>query len=153
MRLREDHVALATVLRPPIADTPLQGSAHAGGDLRVATPDLFIDGDRAQIGRGLDHRHDLFLPNALKRIGTPASSGRLLLRWRAWIIRDPVAGCGAETGLGGGHSRGVCLAKTHEQPHLVVVDVEAGQASIPLCSEESYAWPSRSRPPDAVPLE
>ena len=144
MRLREDHIPFWAMLRPPFADTPLQGAAYARGDLGVTPSDLFVDGNRAQIRRGLNHRHDLLLPNALERIGPPPPSRRLLLRRQPRIALDPIAGRGAETGLGGGHSRGVCQANTHEQPHLVVVDVEAGQASIPLCSEESYAWLGRS---------
>ena len=80
MRLREDHIPFWAMLRPPFADTPLQGAAYARGDLRVTPVDLFVDGNRAQIRRGLNHRHDLLLPNALERIGAPPPSRCLLLR-------------------------------------------------------------------------
>ena len=41
-----------------------------------------------------------------------------------------------EPGFGGSRGRGAGGHKTHEKPHLVVVDMEAGQASIPHLREE-----------------
>ena len=38
MRLREDHVPLRAMLRPPFADAPFQSAAHAPGSLRRWQP-------------------------------------------------------------------------------------------------------------------
>jgi len=149
--LPEDHVPLRAVQRPPLADAPLECAPDARRDHRMTAQEFFKNGDRPQVRNRLKHGDNLCLPYAVQRIGTAAAARRLLLRRQPRIVPDAVAARGTEPGLGSSGSRGVCLAKTHEQPHLVVVDVEAGQASIPLCLEESHAWPGRPEPPDAVP--
>jgi hypothetical protein len=50
---------------------------------------------------------------------------------------EKVTGSCAETGLRSRGDRSIDVAKTHVQPHLVVGDVEAGQALIPSCVMEN----------------
>jgi hypothetical protein len=134
--LPEDHVALRAIHRPPGADAALQSSTDARKKARVATPHLLEDGDGAQIRRGGKHRHDLGIPNVGRWIGTATFARRLILRRQPRIGLDPIAGRGREPGLGGCRGRGAGGHRTHEKPHLVVVDVEAGQAWIPRLREE-----------------
>jgi hypothetical protein len=102
----------------------------------MAPPHLFEDGHGAQVWRRDEHRRDLGIPDVGQWIGAAAFARRLLLRRQSRIGLDPIAACRAEPGFGGSCGRGSGGRKTHEKPHLVVVDVEAGQASIPhLCEE------------------
>ena len=102
-------------------------------------PDLIENRNRPDARRRLQDRHDLGVPNLRERIGPAAATRRLLLGWQTWIVLDPIAGRGAEAGLGGGNGGVVGLSVTHVQPHLVVGDVEAGQALIPRRLRESEA--------------
>jgi hypothetical protein len=129
--LAEDHVALGAIERPPLRDTTLQRTAHGRPDLGVTTAELLEDRHRAQAGSSLQHRHNLGFPHAGERVGTSAGAGLCLLRRQPRIGFDPIHGGGAETGLRRSGGRGIDVAKTHVQPHLVVGDGEAGQALIP----------------------
>ena len=125
-------------------DAPLQGAPHSRGDLGMAPADLLEDGHRADAGCGLQHRHDLAVPDPGKRVGTAAATRRLLLGRQPRIGFDPIGGGGAEPGLRGGDGGDVALTGLHVQPHLAVGDVAAGQVLILLRDEESDAAPSRS---------
>ena len=80
MLLAEDDLLLRPVQRLPVADTALEGAADAVGELGMSAQQLAQDGYRAQAGCGLQHRHDLTLPNRRERIGPPAGAGLVLLR-------------------------------------------------------------------------
>src|SRR5258706_3671637 len=82
-------------------------------------------------GAGFQDRDDLGVPNLRERIGPAPPAWRLFLGRQTRIVLDPVAGCFAEASLGGGNSGAVGLSETHIQPHLMVGNVEAGQALIP----------------------
>jgi len=90
--LAEHHVPAGAVERPPVRDAALQGPAHAHGEFGMPAADLLEDRDRTDAGRGLDHRHDLTLPYAGKRVGPAAPAGTGLLRWQPRIGFDPVRG-------------------------------------------------------------
>jgi hypothetical protein len=134
--LPEDHVALRAIHRPPGADAALQSSTDARKKARMAAPHLLEDRDGAQGRSGGKHRHDLGIPDVGQWIGAAALARRLLLRRQPRIGLDPITGRGREPGLGGCRGRGAGGHRTHEKPHLVVVDVEAGQAWIPRLREE-----------------
>ena len=72
--LAEDYVFVGAVQRPPGADAPLQRAPDTGVDLGMPAADLQKNGDRPQTGRGLQHRHDLAVPDRSKRIGTAAAT-------------------------------------------------------------------------------
>src|SRR3990172_1652076 len=129
--LAEDDILLRASQRPPSPHAPFESAPDAGADLGMAPPDLFEHGDRADAGRRLQDRHDRAIPDGDERVRAPPAPWRLLLGGQARLILDPIPSRGAEAGFGGSDGRGVCLSETHVQPHLVVVDVEAGQALIP----------------------
>ena len=129
--LPEDDVLFWAGQRPPTPHAPFQRASDAGVDLGVAPPHLFENRDGADAGGLLQDRDDLAIPNIGKWVGPSPATQRLLLRWQARIILDPVAGRRAEAGFGGSNGSVVGLSGTHVQPHLVVGDVEAGQGLIP----------------------
>ncbi len=77
--LAEDHILLGPDQRSPRAHAPLQRAPNAGGDLRMAPPDLFEHGDRPNAGRRLQDRHNLAVPNLGQRVRPPPATWRLLL--------------------------------------------------------------------------
>ena len=79
----------------------------------------------AQVGSGLQHRHDLLVEDARERIRPPPGALPLPGRRRARIVLDPVRGGRAEPRLGGGSLRRVLLSKVHVEPRLMVGDVRA----------------------------
>jgi hypothetical protein len=85
------------------------------------------------------------------RAPAQARAGFCLLGWQPRVDFDPIGGGGAETGLRTSGGRSIDVAKTHVQPHLVVGDVEAGQALIPSCGMENQML-EPTAPPDAVVL-
>ncbi len=131
MRLAEDDILLFAMKCPPGADPALQGAADAGAEIGMAPDDLLEDRDRAQAGRGLEHRHDLGLEHRSERVWTPAGAGCLAHRWQARVPGDPMPGRPAHRRLGGGHRHGVGLTELHEKPHLVIGHVAAGHGSPP----------------------
>ncbi len=150
MLLSEDDIPLGTLDRPPGSDAPLQRSTHALADLRMATTHLLEDGDGPDTRRRHQHRHDLAVPYASQWIGAAAVAWRFLLRREPRIGVNPIGGRSAEPGLRRSDGRGVGVARTHIQPHLTIVDMEAGQALIlPLTKNQMLAQPLR--PPDAQP--
>jgi hypothetical protein len=61
------------------------------------TPDhLLEDGDGTKAGGGLQEGHDLGLEEIAERIGTASAARRLLHRRQSRIMRQAVAGRGAE---------------------------------------------------------
>ena len=75
MLLGENHLPLRAVQPLPQADTLLQDATNARRKTRVPTEHLTQDDDRAQGGFGLQHRHDLRLPD---RQGIGTSAGRAI---------------------------------------------------------------------------
>ena len=139
MVLAEDHVLVGAVQRPPGPYPPFQRAPDTRADLAMATEDLLENGDRPQTRCGLQHRHDLAVPNLCKWVWPATAPRRLFLRRQSWVRLDAISGGGAEPGPRGSDGRGVAVAKTHIQPHLAIVDMEAGPSLIPLLFEESYA--------------
>ena len=131
MLLTKDHILLGAAKRAPRSHAPFQRASDRGADLGMTPPDLFQHGNRANARRCLQHRHDLCVPDGGKWIGAPSAALRRFLRRQARILLDPVAGRGAEAGLGGSDGRVVGLSVNHVKPHLVVGYVEAGQCLIP----------------------
>jgi hypothetical protein len=129
--LAEDDILLGPFDGAPGSHAPFQRAPDIGIKAGMPPPDLVKDGDRPDARRRFQDRHDFGVPNLSERIGPPASARRLFLGGQTRIVLDPVAGRGAEAGLGGGNSGVVGLSETHIQPHLMVGDVEAGQALIP----------------------
>src|ERR1700757_3393792 len=113
MVLPEDNVSLGPVERSPVADAPLEGSAHADADLRMAAPDFVENGHWAQAGCAFQQRHHLAVPNRGQRISPSATARRFLLRWQPWILLDAIGASSTEPGLGRGGSWRLGLAKTH----------------------------------------
>src|SRR5258705_13027273 len=90
------------------------------------------------------------MPIRRQRIGPAPPPRLLLLRRQPRIVLDPVGGRSREPRLGRGGLGAQCLSVTHVQPHLVIGDVEAGQALIPRCRDESTAWSNPAQPPDGL---
>jgi hypothetical protein len=76
--LAENHIAAGAVESPPSGDARLQGPLR---QLGMPPTNLVEDRYRADARCGLQHRHDLAVPNPGERIGTAASSQLLLLGW------------------------------------------------------------------------
>ena len=131
MGLAENHIPFWSRDGAPGPHAPFERPPNIGIKLRMTPPHLLEDCDSPDARRSFQHRHDLGIPNLSQRIGAPPSARRFLLRRQTRIALNPVACRGAETGFGGGDGRAMVLSITHIQPHLVVGDVEAGQALIP----------------------
>ena len=124
---------------PPSSDAALQGPAHPCDNLGMPPTNLLEDRYRADARCGLQHRHDLAVPNSGERVGTAASS-RLLGQPR--ISFDAIRGRGRKPSLRGGDGRGVGLTGLHVRPRLAVGDVSARQAADPSREEESLLRPT-----------
>ncbi len=131
VRLAEDDVLLLAMHRAPGADPALQRAADAGAEFGMAPDDLLEDRDRAQAGRGLEHRHDLGLEHVGERVGPPAAAGGLSHGGQARVAGDPIAGRPAHRRLGGRDGHGVGLTELHEEPHLVIGHMAAGHGAPP----------------------
>ncbi len=142
MLLPENDVTIRAVECSPAANAPLQRAADAGTDLGMATTDLLENGDRPQPRNALEKRDDLAVPNRRQRILSPALPRRCLLRRQPRILLNAISRRRAEPGLGRGNARRLGLAQTHEQPHLAVGDVAAGQGAVPHRHEEPASYPT-----------
>ena len=142
--LAEHHIAARAMKSPPSGDAALQGAAHAGGNLRMATADLLEDRHRPDARSSLKHWHDLALPYAGERVGAAALTTLLLLGRQPRIGFDPIGGGGGKPSLRGCDGRDVGLTGLHVQPRLAVGDMSARQAADPSDDEESDAAPNRS---------
>jgi hypothetical protein len=127
MLLPEDDILLRSGQSAPRPHASLQRASDAGADLGPPAPDLFKDRNSADSGRRLQDRHDLGVPHFGERIGPAPAARLLLLRWQARVAFDPEAGRWRKAGFGRSHIRAAGLSITHEQPHLVVGDMEAMQ--------------------------
>src|SRR5262245_23375364 len=142
MLLSEDDVLFGAVHGPPGSNTPFQRPTHAWTYLGMATAHLLEDGDGPDARRRRQHRNNRAVPYTSQWIGAPAAAWRLLLGWQPRISFDPIGGGSAEPGLRRSGGRGVGVARTHIQPHLTVVDVEAGQALIlPVTENQMLTQP------------
>ena len=126
MGLAEDHLPLRPVQRPPLADAPLQRPPDPGAQLGMPAHQLLEDGDGPQARARLQHRDDLGVEDGRQGIGPPPLARRALLGGQARVLRDAVAGGGAEPGAGGGDRDRVGRSVLHEEPHLVIGHVAAG---------------------------
>jgi len=131
MGLAKNDVLLLAMHGPPGADPALEGAADAGAEIGMAPDDLLEDRDRAQAGRGCEHRHDLRLEQLAERVGSPPAAGCLARRRQARVSSDPMSGRPAHRRLRGCHHHGVGLTELHEEPHLVIGHVTAGHGSPP----------------------
>ena len=152
VHLAEDDFPLGAVQRPPGADPPLQGAAHAATELGMAPQHLLEDGDRPQARTGPQQGNGLALPDTGQRVRPAAASRGRLLRWRTGVLLDPVGGRGAEPGLGGGDRHRLCAAELHVQPHLAVGDMAAGQQRGPFVRKEPIPLPNHRDRQTARPL-
>jgi hypothetical protein len=90
---------------------------------RSSTDDLIKDGDCAQLGRRLEHRHDLAVPDRGKRRRSrgfffyEGSRGSASMRSAVALLNRPCSSNGRRVGLTG----------LDEQPRLAVGDVLAGK--------------------------
>src|ERR1700719_5230017 len=133
-------------------DAARQGPAHASGELRMATADLFEDRHHPDAGCGLKHRHNLALPHGCERIGAATPTQLVLLRRQPRIGFDPIRGGGGKPRLRGRDGRDVGVTGLHVQPRLAVGDVLARQALILLLMKNQMLRPTaptarRVRPP------
>src|ERR1700676_580982 len=135
--LTEDHIPLRPGQRSPVAHAPFQRAPNAGVDFWMTPPDLVEHRNGPNAGSRLQDRHDLAVPNLGQWVRTPSASRRFLLRGQPRIIIDTVTGGTAEAGLGSRNGGIFGLSVSHIQPHLVVVDVKAGQSLIPQFRDES----------------
>src|SRR3954468_21207679 len=126
MLLPEDDILLRAGQGSPRAHPPLKSSPDAGVELGMSPSHLLKNRNGADPGRRPQDRYDLRFPYVGKRIRPSPARRGLFLRRQAWIIFDPVGARRAQARLGGGNGDRVGLTVTHVQPHLVVVDVEAG---------------------------
>ena len=67
-----------------------------------------------------------------QRVRPAPSARQCLLRRQPRILLAPIARRRAEPGLGRRQRHPIALSVSHEQPHLVVVDVSAGHSGLPL---------------------
>jgi hypothetical protein len=108
----------------------------------MATAHLLEDAEGPDARRRRQHRNNLAVPYTSQWIGAAATTWRFLLRWQPGIGINPIGGRSAEPGLRRSGGRGVGVARTHIQPHLTIVDVEAGQALIlPVTENQMLARP------------
>jgi hypothetical protein len=141
VRLTEDDLALGPVQRLPAPDAPFQGAAlSAPVALGMAPLELLEDGDRPQVGHGLEQRHDLGGPDDGQRVrpGLGPTVGSLL-RGQPGIALEPACGALAEAGLGGGGGLRMRLSEPHVPSHLLVGD--------PCPRHDVLFWQSRTSSP------
>ena len=147
MILAEDHLARRTGHRLPVADPPLQRAADADREVGMATAQLLEQRHRPQARGGLQHRHDLAVPDRGQRVGPAPAAGCRPFRWRAGIGLDPPAGAGAEARHCGRGGPAVGASERHVAPRLVVGDVRAGQGGDPPGMTAHSGTPNRHGTP------
>ena len=103
---------------------------------------LLEDRHRADARCGLQHRHNLAVPDPGERVRTAAASQLPLLGWQPRISFDPIRSRGGKPSLRGGDGRGVGLTGLHVQPRLAVGDVLARQALILLVRKNQMLRPT-----------
>ena len=73
---------------------------------------------------------------------SPARSRGFLLRRQPGVLLNAISRRRAEPDLGRGNARRLGLTQTHEQPHLAIGDVAAGQGAVPHRHEEPASYPA-----------
>jgi hypothetical protein len=136
--LAEDDLPLRAVQRTPLADAPLERPPDPGAKLGMPAHQLLENGDGPQAGARLQQGDDLGVEDVRQGIGPPSLARRALLRRRSRVLRDAVAGGGAEPGASGGNGNRVGRSMLHEEPHLVIGHMAAGHA----CSSEAEKAPA-----------
>jgi hypothetical protein len=144
--LAEDHLPLRAVQRAPLADAPLQRPPDPEAQLGMPPHQLLEDGDGSQTGTRLQHWDDLGIEDGGQGIGPPPLAKRALIRRRPRVLRDAVAGGGAESGAGGGDGDRGVRAMLHEEPHLVIGHVAAGHERSSK-AEKAPTYPDRPQSP------
>ena len=148
--LTEHDVTLLAMECAPVANTPLECAAHVAREVGMAPKHLVQYGHRPDAGSGLEQRDDLGFEDRGQGIGPAAPAGRLLLRWQSPVLFDAIARGGAEPGARSRLSWPFLESVLHVEPHLMVVDVSAGQLQPPLYMEELFI-PDLPRPPTRLP--
>src|SRR5450631_4267636 len=72
----KDHILLEAGQGSPAAHSPFQRAANAGGDLRMAPPDLVKHRNSPNAGSRLQGRHDLAVPNLGQWVRPPPATWR-----------------------------------------------------------------------------
>ena len=149
MVLAEDDLACRAGHRLPVAEPALQRAADADGEVGMAAAQFLEQRHRPQTRGGLQHRHDLAVPDRGKRVWpAPAAWCRPFGR-RPGIGLDPPAGAGAEARHGGRGGAALGASERHVAPRLVVGDVRAGQGGDPPGMTAHSGTPNRQgTPPD-----
>src|SRR5271166_2201470 len=131
------------MLRLPGPNAPLQGPPYAVPEVWMTALQLFENCDGPQVGRRLQHRRELCVPDSGERIGATAPPRLPFLRWQAGVIVQTATGGGAEPGLGGGHVGRMGAVEIHVQSRLVIGDVFAGQGrALESLSKKPRAQPA-----------
>jgi hypothetical protein len=115
----------------PVANTALQCAAYVARKFGMAPKHLVQYGYRPDAGSGLEQRHDLGVKDCRQGIGTATRTWCLLLRWQSPVLIDAITRGGAEPGARSRLSWSFLESVLHVEPHLMVVDVSAGQLSLP----------------------
>jgi hypothetical protein len=143
--LAEHDIAGRPVQAAPELDAAFERAPDVGAELRLSAVQLFENGDSAQAGCCVEHRHDLALPDRLQRIRPAPTSWRLYDRRPRCRLFDPVAGGGRTTTSGRRLGRRAPLdTKLHEQSLLLNGDRATGQNLGSIT--ETKPWTCRSRP-------
>jgi hypothetical protein len=131
MRLSEDYLLFGAVDRAPYPDAPLQCPPNAAIKLRMAATQLLENGNHPDTRRRLEQGHDLLIEYRSQRVRSPPLALNLSLGWKPRVCLDAICCRRADTGLGGSHRNGMGMSELHVEPHLMIVDVAAGQADEP----------------------
>jgi hypothetical protein len=91
MRLAKDYLLVRTVESTPGTNAALQGTPDASGQIGMAPLHLFEDGNRAQLRRRLEHRHDLGLEEIGQRVRAAAATDLLIGR-QPVIVLEAIRG-------------------------------------------------------------
>ena len=104
MLLAKDHLPSRAVHRPPSPDAPLEGPPCSGAQVRMPAADP-EDSDRSQSGSGLEHGHDLTVPDIGK--GSARRRSRRALFWLGsrGSVSKPVGSGRAKSGFGADNGR------------------------------------------------
>ena len=133
--LAEDHLLLGAVLRAPGSDPPLQGSPHAGIQLRVPSHQLLEHAERANARTALQDRHDLGLEDIGQGVRPPPAPRLAVPRGDGEVAGKPVAGGPAEARLRSRDVDCVGFLQGHEKPLLAIGDVATRQRYALLLGE------------------
>jgi len=106
--------------RTPCADPPFERSTNAGGELRVAPPQLVEYRHRSDARRRLEQRDDLGLEDIYKRIGPAALARRLLVGRQPRVMPEAIGRGNADSSLRSRRRQRLGESELHEQPHLML---------------------------------